>query len=193
MSDATDPALPAQEPVTREEMHFRRIDMRGFRRSDGLYEVEGRITDRKPFEFKSPNGFKRIPAGEPIHDMGVRLVYDTDMLVHEVSAFTSSAPYDDCFEAGQTLQVLKGLRMASGWSAEVRKRLGGAQSCTHLKEILGPLATVAYQTLTLHRAALPDVVDAEGKPAKIDSCYAYARTRDVVQRQWPTFYIAPIE
>ena len=31
---------PADGPeITREEMHFRRIDMRGYRRSDGLYEV----------------------------------------------------------------------------------------------------------------------------------------------------------
>jgi hypothetical protein len=27
--------------VTREELHFRRINMRGYRRSDGLFEVEG--------------------------------------------------------------------------------------------------------------------------------------------------------
>ena len=36
---------------TREELHFRRIDMRGYRRSDGLLEVEGRVTDRKPTDF----------------------------------------------------------------------------------------------------------------------------------------------
>lgn len=33
----------AQCAVTREELHFRSIEMRGFRRSDGLYEVEGRV------------------------------------------------------------------------------------------------------------------------------------------------------
>jgi hypothetical protein len=37
----------------RAELHFRRIDMRGFRRSDGLFEVEGRITDRRsPMPFR---------------------------------------------------------------------------------------------------------------------------------------------
>ena len=36
------------EQVIREEIHHCRIEMRGFRRSDGLYEVEGRVTDRKP-------------------------------------------------------------------------------------------------------------------------------------------------
>jgi hypothetical protein len=183
--------IDAPSEVTREEMHFRRIDMRGYRRSDGLYEVEGQVTDRKPHDFISPNGFKRVPAGEAIHDMGVTLVFDERMTVLEVRAFTGSAPYDSCFEAPATLQVLVGLRLASGWSMEVRKRLSGAACCSHLKEILVPMATVAYQTLTQLRSSRPDILNAEGVPVKIDSCYAYARNRDVVGRKWPAYYTGP--
>jgi len=177
--------------VTREEMHFRRIDMRGYRRSDGLYEVEGRVTDRKPHDFTSPNGFKCVPAGDAIHDMGVVLVFDESMTVRAVRAFTGSAPYDSCFEAPATLQVLVGLRLASGWGAEVRKHLSGAACCSHLKEILVPIATVAYQTLTMLRSSRPDILNAQGVPVKIDSCYAYARNRDVVRRKWPAYYTGP--
>ena len=43
---------PDDDAVTREELHFRRIDMRGWRRSDGLYEVEGRVIDHKPNVYK---------------------------------------------------------------------------------------------------------------------------------------------
>lgn len=167
--------------------------MRGWKRSDGLYEVEGRVTDRKPYAFTSPSGTKVVPANEPIHDMGVKLVFDSEMLVHEVCAFTESAPYDDCISAGKTLQVLKGLRIAGGWGSEVRRRLGGAQSCTHLMEILIPMATAAYQSLTLVRTGRPDVLAADGKPVKVDSCYAYAADRGVVMRRWPNFYTGPKE
>ena len=179
------------EGVTREELHFRRIDMRGWRRSDGLYEVEGRVTDRKPYAFKAPNGPKVVPANEPIHDMGVKLVFDENMLVHDVVAFTDSAPYQDCYAAGQTLEVLKGVRIASGWSGEVHRRLGGEKSCTHLMQILIPLATTAFQTVTMVQLARPDVFDANGKPVKVDSCYAYAANREVVMRKWPAFYTGP--
>lgn len=182
---------PAATEITREELHFRRIDMRGYRRADGLYEVEGRVTDRKPHDFTSPNGFKRVPAGEAIHDMGVALVFDEQMTVQAVRAFSESAPYDSCFEAPATLQTLVGLRLASGWSSEVRKRLSGAACCSHLKEILVPMATVAYQTLTMLRAGRPDILNAQGVPVKIDSCYAYARNRDVVRRKWPAYYTGP--
>ena len=184
--------FPDDGAVTREELHFRRIDMRGWRRSDGLYEVEGRVIDQKPQVYKSPNGFKVVPPGEPIHDMGVKLVFDEDMLVHSVSAFTASAPFDDCFAAGKSLQTIKGLRIAGGWSSEVRRRLGGAQSCTHLIGILIPMGTVAYQSLTKVRYSRPQKVNFEGVPVKVDSCYAYAANRELVMRKWPGSYTGPI-
>jgi hypothetical protein len=71
----------------------------------------------------------------------------------------------------------------------VKSRLGGAQGCTHLMELLLPLATAAYQTIQPVRLRRPDALDAGGRPMKIDSCYAYAGHRDVVARRWPQFHI----
>lgn len=48
--------------VTREELHFRRIDMRGYRRSDGRYEIEGRVIDRKPHDFASASGGRALQS-----------------------------------------------------------------------------------------------------------------------------------
>jgi hypothetical protein len=175
--------------VTREELHFRRIDMRGFRRSDGLYEVEGRVTDRKPHDFVPlRGGGRQVPAHEPIHDMGVRLVFDDKLVVHAVETFTDAAPYAMCPEGGRALQSMKGLRMTSGWSKEVRSRLSGGRSCTHLMELLIPLATAAYQSLSYPNRSRPERVDATGRPAKIDSCYAYGAQREMVARIWPEFH-----
>lgn len=177
--------------VTREELHFRRIDMRGWRRSDGLFEVEGRVVDRKPHAFKSPNGPKVTPANEPIHDMGVKLVFDENMLVHDVIAFTASAPYADCLAASATLQRIKGLHISGGWNREVALRLSGNQSCTHLMQLLIPMGTTAFQSLTMVRMGRPDALKGDAKPGKVDSCYAYAADRDVVMHRWPAFYTGP--
>jgi hypothetical protein len=187
LPDAVEP-VTTDTPVTREELHFRRIDMRGWRRSDGLFEVEGRVTDRKPHEFKVPNGTKVVPPNAALHDMGVKLVFDDDMLVHDVFAFTDAAPYTDCLTAGETLQTLKGMRIAAGWSAEVTRRLAGANSCTHLMQLLIPMGTTAFQSLTTLRMDRPDVLNVEGQPKKINSCYAYAAERNIVMHKWPTFY-----
>jgi len=172
----------------REELHHRRIDMRGYRRRDGLYEVEGRVTDRKPEEFVPLNGSRRFAAGTPIHDMGVRIVFDESMVVHEIHTFTEAAPYDECPQGGRALQVLKGLRLGGGWGKEVRSRLGGEKSCTHLMELLLPLATVAYQSMSMVNRARPLALDPTGRPMKIDSCYAYGAQRSLVRELWPQYY-----
>jgi len=180
------PASAAE--ITREELHFRRIDMRGYKRSDGLFEVEGRVTDRKSYEFVPWRGGKEVPAGEPLHDMGVRLVFDQSLKVHAVETFTEAHPYPVCPEGGRALQALVGLRMASGWNKEVRSRLANAASCTHLKELLGPMATVAYQALSQENRDKPERLDANGRPLKIDSCYAYAADGELVRVHWPQFH-----
>ena len=176
---------------TREELHFRRIDMHGYRRSDGLFEVEGRVTDRKPHDFTPFSGGRHAPAGEPVHDMGVRLVYDDKLQVHDVHTFTEAAPYAHCPEGGHALQSLKGLRMTSGCSAEVKRLLRGARSCTHLMELLIPMATTAFQSLSASGLTRVDRLDITGRAIKIDSCYAYGAQRKLVRRKWPEYYRPP--
>lgn len=178
----------SDESVTREELHFRRIDMRGWRRSDGLFEVEGRVTDHKPRDYVPWRGGKQVAVGDPIHDMGVRLVFDAELRVQGVHTFTESAPYTQCPEGGAAMQALIGLRMTSGWSKEVRSRLGGARSCTHLMELLIPMATVAHQSLSEQIRSGPERVDATGRPFKINSCYAYGDERELVKVYWPEFH-----
>lgn len=174
---------------SREELHWRRIDMRAFRRKDGLYEVEGRMTDRKPHAFEPWSGGGRsVPANEPIHDMGVRILFDENLLVRNITTFSDAYPYDVCQSGGESLQRLKGLRMTSGWGREVRERVGGEHSCTHLRELLLPLATVAYQALGQVYRERPLRLDASGRPVKINSCFAYADTGPLVQGLWPQFY-----
>jgi len=174
--------------VTRDELHHRRIDMGGYRRSDGRFELEGRVIDRKTADFSPASGNRLVPAGQAIHDMGVRLVFDARMEVVSVATFTSAAPYGECPGGGASLQSLVGLRMSSGWSREVNSRLERADTCTHLRELLIPMASAAFQSLSANRNGNPDRLDASGRPVKIDSCYAYSAARDLVRKRWPEFH-----
>lgn len=180
--------MPLSEPTPREPSHLRRIECRGYRRADGLWDIEGHLVDTKPVETKHAwRG--RLPADEPVHDMWIRLTIDAAMMVHDVEAAVDSSPYPPCPRAAPSLGALKGHRIAPGWSILVKRLLGGVKGCTHLTELLMPLATTAYQTLGNERrtAPLPQGV----RPGKIDSCYAYASQREVVARFWPEFYEGP--
>ena len=179
---------PAQDAPTREELHFRRIDMRAWRRSDGLFEVESRLTDQKPKDFLRPRTDKFVPAGQALHDMGVRVVFDGELTVTAISTFTDAAPVNDCWDGGHALQAMVGVKMSSGWGKEVRDRLAGERSCTHLRELLMPMATTAFQALAGLRPNRAEPLDAAGRPKKIDSCYAYGAEREMVLKFWPEFY-----
>nr|WP_175803085.1 DUF2889 domain-containing protein [Burkholderia anthina] len=171
--------------ITREEIHHRQIDMRGYRRSDGLFEVTAYLADRKTSDFTPPGGTRTVVALAAIHDLGVTLVFDVDMIVRAVSTFIRSHPYAQCPGGGDSLQALVGLRIGAGWNSEIRKRLPSCDTCTHLKEILGPVATTAYQTMVGVRSSPLNDRNSEGKPLKIDSCYAYGASRDLVKHLWP--------
>lgn len=179
--------MPLPVSPHRTELHLRRIEMRGFRRDDGLFEIDGRVTDTKPHALRTMGGTE-IAANTPIHDMWVRLVVDDTLLVHDVLAVSDSTPFPVCKEAVAPMRAIIGERIQSGWSFMVKARLGGATGCTHLMELLIPLATAAYQTITEVRLARPDPVNAMGRPTKIDSCYAYAATREIVRRKWPAYF-----
>jgi len=180
--------VPLPPSVPRDALHLRRIEIHGYRRHDGLYEVEARITDTKSTTLTLKHSGRALPAGEPLHDMSLRLVFDEDLLLHDVIAVTDAAPHAICPEAAAAVASLKGERIGPGFNRRVRERLGGALGCTHIAELLGPAATTAFQTLSPVRIAGPDALDATGRPAKIDSCYAYGRSREVVRLQWPAFH-----
>ena len=88
----------------------------------------------------------------------------------------------------------------------MRARLGGVHGCTHIVELLGPVATTAFQTvgsgrareLTLaHRNKIgkpPKPADPDApkqKPYVVDNCYAWAADGPVVKRWAPHFYTGP--
>jgi hypothetical protein len=173
--------------VTREERHFRRIDIRGYLRSDGLFEVVGQLIDQKPPGYVSHMGVQLAP-GMPLHDMGVRLVFDHDLIVREVTTFTDAAPYRPCPGGGAALQAIVGVRIGKGWTAELHQRLPRSETCTHLRELLGPMATAAIQTRAGSQRPGSAPPQADERPAMIDSCYAYAAHREVVLERWPQWH-----
>jgi Protein of unknown function (DUF2889) len=176
----------AFEDVEREEMHHRQIDLRFYKRSDGLFEVEGRLVDTKTHPFRRQLASEDTLPGTALHDITVRLVLDDSLHVRDAVAFMPVTPFAVCTGATKTLTVLKGLRIGAGWNKRVRELLGGAASCNHIAEMLGPMATVALQGLAPQRqAAFNDPANEALRLGKVNSCFAYAAHREVVARLWP--------
>ncbi len=178
--------MPLSAPAERSPVHRRVIDMQAYARTDGSYDVEAHLMDRKPYPFQRRGSPNLIPAGEPLHDLWIRMTVDADYVVRAIEVASDVTPHVICKETQTTLQVMVGEPLAGGWSSKVRERLKGAASCTHLKEMLLPLATTALQGM---RGVDPRRLSEQSSDATaektIDSCYAYGRSTEVVKMLWP--------
>lgn len=179
--------MPLPPPSDREKLHSRLYDLSGYRRADGLWDIEGRLTDSKTYDF--PNEYRgHIHAGEALHDMWLRLTIDEDFKVHDIEAAIDGSPYAICPNISPNFKRMIGATIGPGWRREIRQRVGGVQGCTHLVEMLGALATVAYQTLYPVRVAKKKEDPSATRPGLIDSCHAYRGDGEIVKSNWPDFY-----
>jgi hypothetical protein len=141
--------------------------------------------------------------------MSIRLTLDHKFTIVDVEAVTDKSPYQICGDVAPDFKKLIGLRIGGGFHREVRARLGGVHGCTHIVELLGPVATTAFQTVSsrkardlnqAHRAKAgslpkPAKVETPSKPQRkpyvIDTCHAWAADGPVVKRWAPQFYTGP--
>jgi hypothetical protein len=176
-------------PAERELLHSRDYAFRGYRRGDGLWDIEGRLTDTKSYAFA--NAWRgEIAPGTPVHDMWIRLTLDDALVVRDIEVRTEAAPFSVCGDIAPDFAAVKGLSVAPGWRKRVNELLGGVKGCTHLVEMLGAMATVAFQTIYPAQRRARGAMEAdEGKvPPMLDACHALARDGDVVKQHWPKYY-----
>jgi hypothetical protein len=175
-------ALPAAAPE-RQLKHTRCIDVQVYARGNGLWEVDAVITDVKTRDTE----FRR--AGEPIHDMLLRLVIDEQFNVLEAGSETRGMPYPGACDAhGDAYGKLAGLNLMRGFRYAVHERLGGIAGCTHLTELTQVLPTAVVQ------AFAGDVIntrgdDADAKPPfQLDRCHALRTDGATVKLHYPRWY-----
>jgi hypothetical protein len=183
--------MPLSPPVDdRRHLHTRTLTMQGFERGDGLFDIEGHLTDTKPYSFDNFDR-GRVEAGEPLHGMWIRLTVDEDMVIRACEAVSDYTPYAICPAVAPNFARLAGVTIGPGFTRAVKERLGGIEGCTHLREMLAQMATVAYQTMQpVRRRNREQQADDPARPVIIGSCYAYAADSPVVERQWPAFAAA---
>jgi hypothetical protein len=132
--------------VPREAVHKRQINCNGFVRADGLYDIEAELTDHKTYDF--PSDFRgTVTPDLAVHHMVLRITIDRDRVIQHAEAITITGPYAICPTANAVFDNLVGLQISPGWRRKVQAAIGGRHGCTHITELLGPVATIAYQTL----------------------------------------------
>lgn len=183
------------EPSSRRHVHSRSITVDAFARDDGLWDLEARLLDTKSRDFHLATGVRR--AGEPMHDMHLRVTIDTRLNVVEAEARSDRVPYPGHCEAiGPDYRQLVGLNLAKDFRRQLRERLGGVRGCTHLTELAGVLPSAAVQAFAnevfqTRDAAHPGHHSDDRKPFQLDRCHALRTDGAAVATYYPRWYRAP--
>ena len=176
--------MSLSEPrAKREPLHRRTIEIVGYKREDGLFDIEGRLLDRKDVAF--PVGGRGCAAGRggprhvAAHHRRPRAAHRRRRRLdrrHALRRATATA-------SRRTTAKLIGLSIGPGYLRHVKELLGGVRGCTHITELAGSLATAAFQTFAGQGLAPP-----ERKPPQLDRCHALDSHGPTVARFYPKWY-----
>lgn len=180
--------MPLSAATSRRLIHTRDIQLCGYLREDGQIEIDVRMSDVKTYSMENHDR-KMISAGEPLHEMRIRMaIIPETMEITACEAAMDATPYALCPQIAPKMERLMGLKIGKGFLRAAAQRVGGVEGCTHLRELLQQVATVAYQTrysLQVHAHAIDGNMrrgEVESGPGLLNSCYSYAETSPVVAR-----------
>ena len=160
-----------------------------------MWDIEAYMTDTKTYAFRN-NWRGEVKIGEPLHEMLLRVTIDDSFTIHDVIAATDNSPFAMCPDITPNYKSLVGIQMGAGWRKAIRQKVGGVHGCTHLTELLFPMATVAMQTiwpLLRHRKNKVDsaVEKSDRRPLVLDTCHAWSSDSPVVKVNAPQYYTGP--
>lgn len=179
------PLPPPERP--REPLQKRQIRIEGFRRDDGLWDVEGHLLDTLPEDVQVAGQWRR--AGEAMHAMSLRLTVDRQAQILAASAVSDAHPFGGvCGTIAPAYERLVGLKVGPGYRRRVQELFPASGGCTHLSELAIAMGTGVLQTLARTLMRDPDV-----RPFSLDGCHALMTDGPVVREFHPRWYRGPAD
>ncbi len=184
--------MPLSPPQPRDHMHTRDITCTGYRREDGLWDIEGHLIDTKTYAFTNDERGE-IPPGVPVHEMWIRLTVSDKLEIKDVEAVTDFSPFAICRDVAPNFQRLIGLQIGPGWRRRALEQVGGVEGCTHIVELLAPVATTAFQTVfpIKNRERPKSDASPDQRPRLLNTCHAFRSDGPKAKEFWPKFYDGP--
>jgi hypothetical protein len=168
----------------KKKLHTRKIEISTYEYDEQRILVEGFLKDDRYQKTHALTG-ETFPRGV-IHHMGIRLLINcSSFVIEDVDAELISVPRDVCRETLQCLSPVKGMIITRGFTAKVKKLVGGTKGCTHLLELLLAMAPAAVQGFAAHQSRKPAAFDPDRMKFilkyLINTCHAWREDGPVVQ------------
>lgn len=174
-----------KELIKEAPVHERKLTIHTYPLEDGRVIVEGRLRDERLVFGYHRDGSPRPPG--VVHWMGVRLLIgDRSLTILEAEAEMPTVPHALCPTVADSVKKLIGLTIVSGFSNQVRKRLGGVEGCSHMMHLvlaMGPAALHGYWAAqSLEPYPVPrSFEEIPGLPYLINSCQLWKEDGPLIQ------------
>ncbi len=165
-------------------LHERDVKVRAFSLEDDLVLIVGRLIDIHPEPDEEAARVERkavgaLELGPVIHDMTLELeVSAKDFKIKAARARMQIVPHLECRDVEDSVQELVGLTVTSGFTMNVKERLGGAKSCAHLVSLVLTMAPVVVQVAKVER----HVPIVKQMAYLTDTCYMWRENGPVITR-----------
>ena len=167
---------------SKENIHNRNIDISTYAWDAEHILLVGELKEQRYVGFINHVGERVEP--EIYHHMKIELlIYTKTMTIKDVAVFLPRVPRDDCSTMATSLDQIKGMDITRGFSAKIRKMVGGNKGCVHLKTLLLAMAPAAVQGSWINNswqkkeAGQPDP---EISNYLVDSCWTWRKNGSLV-------------
>lgn len=167
-----------QEVNDLEKIHNRNLDISSYVVDDAQILITGELKERNLVTVFERSGETIDP--HVFHHMQIQLLIKTaELKIVDLHVKIPGAPHDElCREMETSLEGIKGLVIAPGFTAKVKKIAGGTKGCVHLTTLLLSMAPAALQGYWIFEAQdRSRVLEAsfEIEQYLIDTCWAWRK------------------
>lgn len=170
------------DQCSKEIIHNRNIDIATYAWDDEHVLLAGELKEQRYVGFINPVG-ERVDPGI-YHHMKIELLLDTKtMIIKDVAVFFLQAPRDDCSTMTTSLDQIKGMDVTRGFTAKIKKIVGGNKGCVHLNTLLLAMAPAAVQgswTNNSRRQKEAGQPNMELSNHLVDSCWTWRKNGPLV-------------
>ena len=148
-------------------IHKRNIEVSTFETDADDLIVEGILKDDLLIPYCDSYGKLRLP--HTIHHMVIRMRIETAFFqILDIEADMRAFPHEGCDETAKSLEQMKGMKIAPGFSEQVKRVMGGTRSCSHLKTLVLAISSAAVQGIWVY---WNQGQKADGKPPELMNSY----------------------
>ncbi|UCH21691.1 MAG: DUF2889 domain-containing protein [Deltaproteobacteria bacterium] len=155
-----------------EKIHTRQIKVTTYGTSEDAILVEGMLKDDRLQAVYRPTG-ENIPP-DTVHHMIIRMkIRGPRLIIEDIDVDMPAVPHAECAETRNSLEPVIGMRIASGFTNNVKDLVGGARGCAHLVALLVSMASAAVQgawTAFSRNPEQPPGYVAKAMNAIVDTC-----------------------